>query len=221
MDILSHWLDINTVLWEVGDYPLSPLELVGTVTGLFAVWFAARNSILTWPISLVNVAAFFAIFYQVRLYSDMFLQVFFFAMCLYGWWVWKRNAEGEERPVTASTSRERWWIGIGLVVGTLAWGTAMSQIHTWLPGLFPEPAAYPYPDGFTTTASIIAQILLARRKWDNWPLWVAVDVVATILYFKKGILFVGLEYLVFLGLASWGMVTWWKMLPRNERPGLR
>lgn len=217
-----NWLlDIETILFKVGDYPLSTIELLGTLTGLFAVWYASRNSILTWPISLLNVAAFFAIFYQVRLYSDMFLQVFFFVMSVYGWIIWRKGVDGEERPVTAYNRQGRIFLGIVLVLGTLVLGYLMSQVHIWFPQVFPAPAAYPYPDGFTTVASVLAQVLLARRKWENWVLWVAVDVVATVLYYKKGILFVSGEYLVFLGLATYGLISWWQMMKENARTGIR
>ena len=82
---------LNQTLVEVLGYPLSFLELFGTLTGLVTVWLAARAHILTWPTGLINNLAFFLIFYQVQLYSDMLLQIYFFVISLYGWWYWQRS----------------------------------------------------------------------------------------------------------------------------------
>jgi len=39
-------------------------------------------------------------------------------------------------------------------------------------------------------------------------LWITVDVVCVFLFFKKGIVFLGLEYIIFLGLAVYGLLNW-------------
>jgi len=67
------FFEITNTAFLIGSYPLSYLELTGTVFGLIAVWLAARQKIISWPLGLINVSCFFVLFYQVRLYSDMFL----------------------------------------------------------------------------------------------------------------------------------------------------
>ena len=74
---------LDYIIVEFWDYPMSLIEIFGTITGLITVWFAARNNIITWPFGLVNVSSFFIIFWQVNLYADMFLQVYFFSMSIY------------------------------------------------------------------------------------------------------------------------------------------
>ena len=193
-------------------YPISWLELIGTLTGLASVWLAVKNNLLTWPIGLINVICFGFLFYQYRLYSDtLLLQLYFFAMSLYGWWQW-RGSGAEETPITTLTAKNRaYWVG-GILALTLVQGYWVSNAHTWLPRFFPEPAAFPYPDAFTTVASIVATYLLARRKLETWVLWVLVDIISIVLYFSKGILLVGIEYIVFLVLASLGGYRWYKSL---------
>jgi len=197
------------------DYPISYLELIGTIAGLLSVWLAVKNHVATWPIGLVNVIAFAILFYQFRLYSDALLQVYFFGMSLYGWAIWRAQTAPEEQVNVLSTSlRWRWLLLIA--AGTLVLGALMSKVHIWLPALFPDAAAYPFPDAFTTVSSIVATYLLARRYLESWALWVAVDIISIILYFSKGILLVGLEYIVFLGLATAGGMRWWYVLRRKR-----
>lgn len=71
------FLDVNSVFFSVLDYPVSYVEFMGAATGLVSVALAAKSNIWTWASGLVNVTCFFLIFYQVQLYSGMFLQVYF------------------------------------------------------------------------------------------------------------------------------------------------
>jgi nicotinamide mononucleotide transporter len=57
-----YWLSIENICCTLLGYPLSYVELVGTVTGLVSVWLAARANILTWPVGIINVIAFFILF---------------------------------------------------------------------------------------------------------------------------------------------------------------
>jgi nicotinamide mononucleotide transporter len=206
---------IDYIILEIAGYPLSLIELLGTLSGLVSVWLATRGHVLTWLTGIVNEIFFFLLFFQVQLYSDMFLQVFFFVVSVYGWFNWRKKAgEAKRGIVTLSMDWRLVYAGI-LVVGTVALGFVMGRIDLWLPQWFAEPAAYPYPDAFTTMASVLATILLARKCLESWWLWIVVDVVAVVLYFLKGINFVAIEYMVFLVLAMYGLLNWRKEM-RSE-----
>ncbi len=211
MSSLLEIFSINNIVFEVIGYPMSYVELVGTLTGLICVWLAARSNILTWPVGLVNVVCFFAIFYQVNLYSDMLLQVYFFVMSLYGWYYWKQN-DPRGTKVGVIPVRERWMYAGIMLVCMLMLGYAVARFHVWMPGWFPEAASYPYPDAYTTVLSIAATVLLARKKWEAWILWMMVDTVSIYLYYLKGIMFISLEYVVFWCMSLYGVITWYKLI---------
>ena len=63
--------NIDTILFELPGYSMSLLELLAVLTGLAAVWYAARSNIITWVFALVNAVLFFMLYYQVNLYSAM------------------------------------------------------------------------------------------------------------------------------------------------------
>lgn len=69
-------------------------------------------------------------------------------------------------------------------------------------------AALPYADAFTTTASLAAQWLLARKKLEFWQLWIAVDLVAIGIYWYKDLWLTAGLYLAFLVMASQGLRAW-------------
>lgn len=200
------WLDINHIAFEIWGYPVSYVELIGTIFGLISVFLAAKTNILTWPAGILNEAAFFIIFFQVQLYSDMLLQVFFFIVTLYGWYFWKKEAE--EKKVRSLALKM--WVPylIALIGGTVLLGFLMQNIHLIFPNYFLEKAAYPFADAFTTTASIIATLMLSRKLIQTWYFWIAVDVVAAIIYLMKDIQLIAIEYIIFLIICVFGLIKW-------------
>jgi nicotinamide mononucleotide transporter len=207
------FFDHRSVFFSLLGYPMSYLEFFGTLAGGVAVWLSAYGNIWSWSIGIINVVLFFFLFYQVQLYPDMFLQVFFFITNLIGWWRWAHPRPGEEdrrKELRVSWMPMRRTIAIAVITmtGALVFGTFASNLHEIVPSLFPLPSAYPYFDSFVMTVSIAATYLMVEKKVECWAAWIVADVVATYLYFAKGILIVGIEYFVFCLIAAFGLWRW-------------
>jgi nicotinamide mononucleotide transporter len=56
--------------------------------------------------------------------------------------------------------------------------------------------------------SVITTFLMIQKKIECWIIWLVVDVIATYLYFAKGVKFLGLEYLVFCFIAAFALWNW-------------
>lgn len=205
-----NFFDIENTAFTILGYDLSFVELIGTFFGFISVFLASRANILTWPAGIINEAAFFILFYQVQLYSDMYLQIYFFGLTIYGWYYW--NKQGEERSVSVLSAKWRIYLLLTVSVATIFSGLLISQVHELLPAFFSKPAAYPYWDAFTTVSSIIAAILLSRKIIENWILWILVDIVSVVLYTYKGIYVVAIEYMFFLIICVFGFHNWRKTL---------
>lgn len=183
---------------------MSSIEAVATGLGVLCVAFGVLRSVWTFPTAIGSVVLVGWVVWRERLYSDALLQLFFVAANLYGWWNWRRaRAEAGEVLVEAMTAAERWrWSGVA-VAATAGWGTAM---HAW------TSAAYPWWDAGTAVVSMIAQLLMAERKWENWVLWVAVDVALIPLYLAKGLTMFAALYVLYLALSIWGLIGWRRAL---------
>lgn len=210
-----HFFDIDSIFFTVLNYPMSYLEFFGTVAGAIAVWISAKANVWSWPIGIINVILLFFLFYQVQLYPDMFLQIFFFITNILGWWRWKHPRQGEEDrklelKVSYLSVKQR-IINLSIIlIGILVLGSMASRLNDWAPSLFSKPSAYPYLDSFVTITSIIAQYWMLHKKVECWALWIMADVVATYLYFAKEIKFLGLEYLAFCFIAAYGLWNWYR-----------
>ncbi|MBM9547554.1 nicotinamide mononucleotide transporter [Leptospira sp. 201903074] len=215
MDTIADIFSLNYTLIVCFGYPLSLLELFGTSSGLACVYLASRNHILTWPVGIFNSICFFFLFFQIQLYSDMLLQIYFFGSSIYGWWIWRKKS-GQFLKIHSMGWRKNAILLFIILVSTYLLGKFTLYLPGLLPNIFKMPPSFPYWDAFTTTASIVANFLLARRTLESWFLWVLVDVVCIGLYFLKEIPFVTAEYIVFLLIAFYGCYHWLNEYKRSK-----
>lgn len=184
------------------------VELSAAGLGVVNVALVVRRSVWNYPFGLVMVSLYFVVFAGAKLYSDALLQVFFFVVQLYGWRNWLgAKAESGEVPVAVMSNRERLvWLAATLAA-SLAWGLAM--------GRFTDAAA-PIVDAGVAGFSVAAQIMMARRKLENWIVWICVDIVAIGLYASRGLALTAGLYALFLLLATIGLLEWRRALRAQQ-----
>jgi len=222
MEFLNSLIDINYTFFKVFGYQMSFIEFFGTITGLISVWLATKTNIHTWTIGILNVIAFYIIYYQIQLYSDMFLQIFFFGTSVLGILQWlKKKPVNNDKKVSILKPKSQITISLSIVILTIILGYLIARIHIYFPEYFHNPASFPYPDALTTVLSIFATFLMAYKRIECWILWILVDIISIILYFQKGVLFISLEYIVFLLMATSGLFQWLKSIRYAQRISLR
>ncbi|MEH3159711.1 MAG: nicotinamide riboside transporter PnuC [Sphingomonas taxi] len=179
---------------------MSSLEWVAAALGLVCVALAVRRSLWNYAFGVASTALLAIVVFEARLYSQTVLQLFFVAINAYGFVNWRRaRGDGGDVPVERMTPRELGGWGIGIVVATLGWGWAMHLL---------TDAAQPLLDAAIAVVSVAAQLLMARRRLENWALWIAVDIASIPLFLGQGLRVVAGLYVVYLALAIWGYVDW-------------
>ncbi len=192
---------MNTLLQYLHEHAL---ELFGVATGLWSVWLTVRENIWLWPIGIVSCIAYGVLFWQIKLYADMGLQVFFIAASVYGWYWWLHGGSNQtEAPISR--------LSLQSVVGL----TFITVLAIVIVGYFFKThtdAHLPFWDATASGASVTAQLLLMRKKIENWPLWIAIDVLYVGIYIYKQVYPTAALYVVFLILAALGWSEWNKTL---------
>ncbi|MFT3948821.1 MAG: nicotinamide riboside transporter PnuC [Agriterribacter sp.] len=210
---MKELFDVHNEFFNLLGYSMSYIEFFGVISGLVAVWLSAKAHIWSWPVGIVNVVLSFILYYQVQLYPDMFLQAFFFVTNIMGWWRWSHprpeEADKKQELKVSYMKRSQLIFTIAVTItGTLLLGSFASRLHNWFPVVFSMPSAYPYVDSFIMVMSIITTFYMIQKKIECWIIWIIVDLVATYLYYIKGIKFYSFEYLVFCGIAAFGLWNW-------------
>lgn len=207
------FFDIKHIIFTTWGYQVSYLEFFGLVSGIIAVMLSSVANVWSWPIGIINVILSFFLFYQVQLYPDMFLQMFFFGTNILGWWRWLNPKPGEEdkkRELRVSFLNLRGFLIILFVglTGTFLMGKFAQNLHEIAPRLFHEPSAYPYLDSFIMVMSMVTTFFMIQKKIECWIIWILVDLVATYLYFIRDLKLYSLLYFVFCFIAAYGLYHW-------------
>lgn len=174
------------------------LEAIAIVITVTAVFLAVKRSIWQYPFGLVGVVLFAKVFIDFGLYSSAALQVFFFAVQLYGWWFWLYGDNGKAPRITRTSPR--------MVIGVVAF----TAVFALLTGVITSAlgAAVAFWDALILSASLGAQFLLDRKKIETWIAWAVVNVVSIPVYFSQGLeftayLYMGLLINTFVGYYFW------------------
>jgi nicotinamide mononucleotide transporter len=185
---------------------MDPIEIAGVVTGIVAVWLTTREKVWCWPVGIVSVLLFVAVFYRARLYGAMGLQVVYVALSAYGWYAWSKGGQGQEPlRVSRSSAAVR---AASAVAGVLA----TAALAAWLARQTDE--AMPLTDAGTTAFSLVAQWMQTRKFIENWWLWLVVDLVYVGMNLAQGLVWTAGLYAVYCGLAVAGLIEWRRSLAR-------
>jgi nicotinamide mononucleotide transporter len=181
--------------------PVTWLEIAAFWLSVAMVFANMRVNPVAWPLAIAASLLYALLFADARLYGEAGLQLVFVAVSLWGWWQWLRARDDAGRPLQVSPLKPRHRL-LALGATLLAWP---------LLGLLLDSATdsdVPYFDALPTVASITAQILLARKHTDNWPVWLMVNAVSVALFAHKGLWLTVVLYALFALLSVQGWRAW-------------
>ncbi len=182
------------------DPPMSWLEFLAFIVSVLGVWLTTARSLWNFPFSLLSVALYGVIFYQVKLYADMALQAIFAATLLYGLRQWLRGRSGSGQVLVTRIGRAEVAVSLGVgCLAALALGYLLHE-HT--------DASLPWIDSVLLAGSLVASVWAARRNIENWWLWIAVDVLYVGVYLVKHLYLTAVLYAAFVVLAVLGLRRW-------------
>lgn len=185
---------------QAGVQAMSGLEIIAVLLSASAVWLTVKQNLLCWPLGLVSVLMYSWVFFDVKLYSDMLLQLVYAVLQLYGWWQWTRGGvQHAGRQVSRLPGSQ--------LLLSLAVGSAGSLLLGYLMATHTDAAA-PWLDAALTSFSLVAQVWMAQKRLECWPLWIALDVIYVGLFLSKDLYLTAVLYAVFTALAIAGWRAW-------------
>jgi len=178
----------------------TPLELISFALSVAVVWLNIRQNHWAWLFAIVSSATYGVVFYGARLYGDMALQLVFITVSIWGWYQWLRGDDSHDQlPVTVLSNKGRWLGLAGWLIGF--------AVLAWFLKSFTDTDV-PHADGFLTAGSLVGQLLLSRKKLENWHVWIIVDILYVALYVHKGLMLTAVLYAMFVVMAAIGLLAW-------------
>lgn len=188
------------------------LEIIAVLFGFLSVWFSKENKIWVFPTGMISTAIFVYLLFKWSLLGDMMINGYYFAMSVYGWYIWTRKVDSTHfTPITTTTRKEKNY-SIIIFVATLLFVFVVYKVYDkwndWTA----------YVDTVTTAIFFVGMWLMAKRKIENWIYWIVGDIISVPLYFYKGFTFTSFQYLIFTFIAIFGYLAWKKHLNNSLQP---
>ena len=203
---------IEYLFHQYKEYPTFEiyLEITAVIFGLLSVWYAKKDNILVFPTGIISTSIYVYLLWKWTLLGDMMINGYYFIMSIYGWYLWTRKKEGEdEYPISTLSNKEK-SIALIIFITTIIFVVGVylffNKFTTWSA----------YVDTLVTGIFFVGMWLMAKRKIENWILWIIGDIISIPLYFFKGYTFTSIQYIVFTIIAFYGYLEWKKTL-NNSR----
>jgi nicotinamide mononucleotide transporter len=197
----------------VAAHAMSMLEVIAVILGVAYLILAMRQHILCWYAAFGSTAIFSWLFWDVSLVMESGLNVYYLIMAVYGWWVWRGNAQSNskvdvEKIVPLKAVEIKTWslsrhvlVIVGIVLTSLATGYGLEKNTS---------AALPYLDSFTTWGAVITTYMVTQKVLENWLYWLVIDAVAIYLYIDRELYLTALLMALYVLLAVFGWFIWLK-----------
>ena len=189
---------------------LISIEFLAFVFGVWSVWLAKKAHIWVYPVGIIGTTLTMYLFYIDRLLGDMMMNAYYSLMSVYGWWEWSRKKQGAQlRIVTRMSQKEKRW---AFVIGLLTMAVTYSVYRLTKTNMDTSNVI----DIFTSGVFFCAMWLMARKKLENWTLWIVAHLITIPLYAYRGWGMLSLQYLIFTVLATLGYYSWKKLIDSEK-----
>jgi nicotinamide mononucleotide transporter len=182
------------------------LELIAVIAGIASVWYSRKESILVYPIGLINTTIYIYLSFKGHLLGEASVNLYYTLMSLWGWYLWTRVDPNKHTIILQITnSNMRDWFH--QVLFFLAFYFSLYFSLTYLKKEF-APEAIPWADALASAAAYTGMWLMAKKKVESWIWWIITNIASIPLYFIKGYTFTSVQFIVLLVLAIAGLKSW-------------
>lgn len=185
--------------------PDNPISLVSGMLGICSVVLGAQGNILTFIFGFAQVATYTYLCCVERFYAEIAINIYYFITMIYGVYCWRNRLSNNSLQV--QTRR--------LSIKLIAWGMLLIALFSWLTGWLlarftDDPQ--PYMDAFTTVPAIAAQLLMVLAYREQWYLWLVVDVLAVVMWFRAENYCMAAQYIFWCVNCIYGYIQWTRQL---------
>ena len=185
------------------------LETLAVALGMSYLLLAMRENSLCWYCAFFSTAIYVYIFGDVSLYMESALNVYYMGMAVYGWLQWQKggaNHSGVE--IDRWTAKHHIICILVILIASVISGYLLS-VNT--------DARLPYLDSFTTWASVLTTVMVARKVLENWLYWIVINSVSIYLYIDRDLDQTAAMFTLYLVLSVLGYVAWKKNYVLQDR----
>lgn len=188
------------------------IEILGMMLSLIYLYLSIKERIGLWIFGFLCSALYIIVFFESKFYADMSLQLYYLAVSVYGWMSWKKKISNSDSSVSLQV------ISIGqqqILIYSIV--TLLIYFVYYLILKYATDSPVPVMDSLVGALSVVATWMLAKKKIENWILWIVADALAAGLFAYKQLYPTTVLYVIYTIMAIVGYATWKKNI-KNTRP---
>lgn len=187
------------------------MQIFTLVTGVIYIILEIRQKNFMWVIGILTSLAAMWVFFRQGLYASFGLNTYYLITSFIGLWQWSRDrkritmeqeVQGESEMIHLNRLNGKTVI-ISLLVtigGTFLLAQIMQMVE--------NPMSY--MDSAVTVLSAVATWWLVKAYLQQWWLWIAADLMSTILCASQGLWWMTALYALYTLSAFYGIYHWKK-----------
>ncbi|MBP6128303.1 nicotinamide riboside transporter PnuC [Flavobacterium sp.] len=187
--------------WQIG------IEIVIFIFGVLSVYFAKKENVLVYPTGIICTILSVYIMFHAKYYADMSINIYYSIMSVYGWFQWKKITNGKVLSISRTNLKEKI---IGIILFLI---TAIICIYIYKFFNY-KLQINNYLDIFTTSLFFTAMWYMAKKKIENWTLWIVGNTFAVYIFFDRQLYIIAIQYIIFTILAISAYIEWKKYLAK-------
>lgn len=186
------------------------LEIIGTIVGLIYLWLEYHASIYLWVASIVMPLIYIFIYHDAGLYADMGINIYYVIASIYGIICWRWGISRKNKK-EASTTLKITHTPTSRITPLSIISIALTFAIAYILITFTD-SNVPWWDSVTTSLSIVAMWMMARKYIEQWWVWIVVDVISAGLYVYKELFFTAGLYALYAIIAYFGYKKWKELM---------
>ncbi|MCL1045256.1 nicotinamide mononucleotide transporter [Shewanella sp. 10N.286.51.B7] len=185
-------------------------EAVAVILAIAYLVLAMRTNIWCWAAAFVSTAIYTVLFWKVSLLMESLLNVYYMAMAIYGFWLWRYGASDVHNTASPIIS---WSLKTHLII--IAVTSIISLVVGYLMATNTS-ASFPYLDALTTCFAVMTTYLVAKKVIENWYYWMVINSLSIYLYLQKGLMLTSGLLILYLFMAVSGYFMWRKKMQQDN-----
>ena len=176
------------------------LEIFAVIFAITYLILAVRQNILCWYAAFLSTAIYTFLYWDVSLYMESILNVYYLLMAIYGWANWNNKKDQIDLPITEWSINKHFISILIILFFTLVSGFLLNNTE----------AARPYLDSFTTWGSVFTTYMVTQKILSNWLYWFVINGVGIFLNIDKDLYLTALLLLSYQVISILGFINWRK-----------
>ena len=185
-------------------------EWLAVILAVCYLGLAIKENSLCWPAAFFSTAIYSFLFFDVNLYMESLLNIYYLAMAVYGWYQWRgaKQSLAEKKITSWSKKTHVTVIAISIILVIIVGNVLIKYTDQ----------DFAFLDSFTTLFAIITTYMVTQKILENWIYWIVIDSVSIYIYLSKGLALTAVLFLLYVILAFVGWKAWKKHYDTDERP---